>query len=119
MTAGSRFYLLQTLMSMSVTDDDDLSSQIIEIALIGTGLWKLCKNGVISVEDIQTASLIASIPDLFTSVTSPFEQHEDVRFDDVSNAFKGHVVARRNQAHQASAATSSTANAATNNMSEG
>lgn len=74
---------------------------------------KSCKKGLISVEDIQTALLIASLPESFTSVTSPFEQREDAWFNNVSKAVKGHVVTRKNRANQSSAATSSTANAAT------
>lgn len=104
-------------MSMSVTNDDDVSSHIIEIGSIGARLRKLCKNRLISVEDIQTASLIVSLPESFTSVTSPFEQREDARFDDVSKAIKGLVFTRKNRAKQSSAATSSTANAATTNTS--
>lgn len=96
MTSGSRFYLLRSLMAMSVTDDDDISSHIIEIETLGSQLLKLCKNGLIAIEDIQTASLIASLPESFTSVTSPFKQREDAKFEDVSKAVKGHITTRKN-----------------------
>lgn len=96
MTSGSRFYLLRSLMAMSVTDDNDISSHIIKIGSLGSRLCKLCKNGMISIKDVQTASLIASLPESFTSVTSPFEQHEDAKFKDVSKAVKGHIVTRKN-----------------------
>lgn len=72
MTSGSQFYPLWSLMAMSVTDDDNISSHIIKIGTLGSPLRKLCKNGMISIEDVQTASLIASPPESFTSVTSPF-----------------------------------------------
>lgn len=67
---------------------------------------------MISLEDIQTASLIASLPESFTSVTSPFEQHEDAKFEDVSKAVKGHIVTHKNRANQLLANPSSTANSA-------
>lgn len=118
MTSGSRFYLLRSLMAMSVTDDDDISSHILEIGALGSRLRKLCKNGLISIEDIQTASLIASLPESFTSVTSPFEQHEDAKFEDVSKAVKGHIVTRKNRANQQSANPTSTANAVKNDQSD-
>lgn len=118
MTSGSRFYLLRTLMSMSVADDEDISAHIIEIGSVGAKLRKLCKNGSISIEDIQTASLIASLPESFTSVTSPFEQREDVNFDELSRAVKGHVVTRKNRINQSSAAASSTANTVTNDPTD-
>lgn len=110
MTAGSRFLLLRTLMSMSVTNEDDISSHIIEIGSLGTRLRKLCVNGMISIKDVQTASLIASLPDSFSSVTSPFEQRENAEFEEVCIAVKGHIITRKNQQQKTSAATTSTAN---------
>lgn len=95
-------------MAMSVTNDDNISSHIIKIGTVGARLRKLCRNGMISIKDIQTASLISSLPKLFSSVTSPFEQREDAKFDDVCMAVKGHVVTRKNQLHQTTE-TSSTA----------
>lgn len=95
---------------MSVTNDDDISSHIIKIRTLGSRLRKLFKNGLIAIEDIQTASLIASLPESFTSVTSPFEQREDAKFEDVSKAVKGHIMTRKNRANQLSANPPSTAN---------
>lgn len=74
MTSGSRLFLLHSLMAMSVSDDHNISSHIIEIGTLGSRLCKLCKNGMISVRDIQTVSLLASLLESFTSVTYPFEQ---------------------------------------------
>lgn len=79
-------------MAMSVTDNNDVSSHIIEIGTLGSRLRKLCKNGTIAIEDIQTVSLIASLPESFTSVTSPFKNCEDARFDDVCKAVKVYIV---------------------------
>lgn len=114
MTSGSHFYLLRTLISMSVIDDEEVSAHIIEISLVGAKLRKLCKNGSISIEDVKTASIIASLPESFTSVTSPFEQREDVQFDELSRAVKGNDVTRKNRVNQSSAAASSTANVVNN-----
>lgn len=105
-------------MAMSVTDDDDISSHIIEIGTLGSRLRKLCKNGMISIEDVRTASLTASLPKSFTSVTSPFEQREDAKLEDVSKAVKGHIVTRKNRANQLLANPSSTANSAKNGSSD-
>lgn len=105
-------------MFMSVSNDDEISAHIIEIGAVGARLKKLCQNGMILVEDIQTASLIASLPETFSSVTSPFEQREDARFDEVSISVKGYVVMKKNRQHQTSAATSSTANSVRNNNHE-
>lgn len=101
-------------MSMSVIEEKAVSAHIIEIGSVAAKLRKLCKNGSISIKDIQTASLIASLPESFTSVTSPFEQREDVQFDELSRAVKGHVVTRKNRANQSSASASSTVHAVTN-----
>lgn len=102
---------------MSVSENDKILSPIIEIGTIGARLRRLCKNGMILIDDIETASLIASLPESFTAVTSPFEQKEDVTFSDVCVAVKGHVVTRKNRAQQSAAAsTSSTANVAKSNM---
>lgn len=63
MTAGSQFYLLRSLMAMSVSSKDGISAHIIEIGSVGAQLRKLCQNGMVSIEEIQTASLITSLPE--------------------------------------------------------
>lgn len=115
-SAGSRFFHLRTLMSMSVSNNEDISSHIIEIGTVGACLCKRCKNGLILVDDTEKASLIASLPESFTAVTSPFEKREDVSFSEVCVAVKGHVVTRKNRANQTAAVfTSSTANISKSN----
>lgn len=99
-------------MAMSVTDDEDILSHIIRLERWDLDYENFAKNGMISIEDIQTASLIASLPESFTSVTSPFEQHEDTKFKDVSKSVKGHIVTRKNRVNQLSANPLSTANSA-------
>lgn len=108
MTSVSQFFLLCSLMAMSVSEDNNISSHIIKIGAVGSWLCKLCKNGMILIEDVQTASLIASLPETFTSVTSPFKQREDTRFKYVSKAVVCHIMTCKNQANQLTSTFSST-----------
>lgn len=98
---------LKVLSSLYISDDYDISSHIIEIGSVGAQLKRICNNSRISIEDIQTASLILSLAETFTSVTSPFKQHEEATFKYVSRAVKGHIVSRKNRFNQ-SATNSST-----------
>lgn len=102
---------------MSVSDDEDISSHIIDIGTVGAQLQKLCRNGIFSINNIKTASLVASLPKTFTAVTSPFKQCEDVSLSEVCVAVEGHVVTWKNRANQSVAATSfSSANMAKSNQ---
>lgn len=73
-------------MSKSIKNEEDIGAMIPEIKAIGAKLEKLSKDGKITVEDVQVASLTAALPESFTSVTSPFEQRNHVDFEDLCKA---------------------------------
>lgn len=111
-SAGSRFFYLRSLMTVSAEEEDDIPALILEIKSLGTKLTKLCKDGKITIEDIQVASLTTLLPESFTSVTSPFEQEETVKFEDVCKAVRNRIVTRKNRSANIEASTNSSANVA-------
>lgn len=96
-SSGSRYFLLRSLMAKEADSSDNIPSLILEIQSLGVKLKKLCKIGMISVEDIQVASLTSALPDSFAGVTSSFKQQEVVKFADVAKAINSHVLNRKNR----------------------
>lgn len=64
-SAGSRYSILRSIMNLKVSDDDDIIDHLMNVNRLGTRLRKLCKDGKISIEDIEVASLTSSLPSSF------------------------------------------------------
>lgn len=110
-SAGSCFFYLRPLMSVSGNEEDDIPSLILDIKSLGSRLSKICRDRKISIEDIQVASLTSSLPESFTSVTLHIEQENEVKFEDVCKAVRNRIIQRKNRAGT-TAPTSSSVNVA-------
>lgn len=109
-SAGSRYYLLRSIMNLKASDDDDIVDHLMNINRLGSRLRKLCKDGKISIEDIEVASLTSSLPQSYSGVTSRYESLDTVTFKMISDAVREEVLNRKNR--NTTASISSTAHIA-------
>lgn len=97
-------------MGSRVEDDPEAINQhLIDMSKTAGRLRKLCPDGKISIDDLEIASLTASLPQSFSVVISPFERHDHARPKDASNAVRDELITRRNRSNT-SQLTSSSAN---------
>lgn len=96
-SAGSRYSLLRSIMNLKVSDEDDIIDHLMNVNRLGTRLRKLCKDGKITIEDIEVASLTSSLPQSFSGVTSRYESLETVTFKTISDAVQEEVLNQKNR----------------------
>lgn len=99
-TAGTRFFYIRELMGSRVEDESDAIIQhLISVSKTAGRLRKLCVDGMISIDDLEIASLTASLPSSFAAVLGPFERQELSRPKDAANAVRDELITRRNREH--------------------
>lgn len=106
-SSGTKFYHLRVLMNTSYVDGEDMNQHLMLISKTATCLRKLCKNGLLSVDDIENAAVISSLPEKFSAVTTHFEQQATIDNKALTDAIRSSVVTNKNRVNT----LSSTANA--------
>lgn len=96
-SAGSRYSILRLIMNLKVSDEDNIIDHLMNINRLGTRLRKLCKDGKISIEDIEVASLTSSLPSSFSGITSRYESLDVVTFKTISDVVREEVLNRKNR----------------------
>lgn len=77
------------MMVTRVEDDfDAITNHLLKVQKVGGRLQKLCKDGKISVDDLEIASLTTSLPSSYSSVTAPFERMEHSSPKEDTNAVR-------------------------------
>lgn len=88
-TSGTKFYYIRQMMVTRVEDDfDAITNHLLKVQKVGGRLQKLCKDGKISVDDLEIASLTTSLPSSYSSVTAPFERMEHSSPKEDTNAVR-------------------------------
>lgn len=107
-TAGTRFYYIRQMMTCQLADESEaITEHLIEMSRVAGRLRKLCPRGMISIDDLEIASMTASLPSSFSVVLSPFERQEDARPKDAANAVRDELITRKNRSNLQSGSTSS------------
>lgn len=96
-SSGSKFYYLRLLMNTSYTNGEDIGTHLTTISKMATCLRKLCKKGMLSVDDIKNASVISSLPDKFSAVTTHFEQQDVIVNKHLTDAIRASVINTKNR----------------------
>lgn len=87
-------------MTSQVADDPEaIVEHLLEMSRVAGRLRKLCPNGTIKIDDLEIASLTASLPLTFSSVLSQFERQDSARPKDAANAVRDELVTRKNQSN--------------------
>lgn len=68
-------------MGLRESDEDDIVDHLLNISKLGTRLRKMCKDGKISVDDIEVAALTSLLPASFSGVTSRYACQDTVTFN--------------------------------------
>lgn len=90
---------------------DSILEHLSEMSKVAGRLRKLCKYGKISVDNLEVASLTASLPSTYSTVTSSFKRQDSVNAKAVAAAVREEIVTRRNRG-DISIVSSSSANLA-------
>lgn len=93
---GSKFYHLRLLMNMNYTDDDDIGQHLMTISKTAACLIKICSDGMLSVNDIENAAVISSLPEKFSAVTTHFEQQATIENKALTDAIRSSVMNNKN-----------------------
>lgn len=107
-TAGTRFYYIRQLMTSQVADNHEaITKHLIEMSRVAGRLRKLCPQGTISIDDLEIASMTASLPSSLSVVLSPFKHQDEARPKDAANAVRDELITWKNRANLQSVSSAS------------
>lgn len=102
-------------MNTSYVDGEDMNQHLMLISKTATCLRKLCKNGLLSVDDIENAAVISSLPEKFSAVTTHFEQKAAIDNKALTDAIRSSVVTNKNRVNTLSSTVNVVKAASTSN----